>query len=381
MDAATQQRMRKLNDSLQNIPPQYQNRQRLGQDLTQLFRVYSTLQPMTGTFTGGGRSATLFYLYGVLPIQYRGGNYNIPITIYFDPPYPRQAPRCFVTPTDNMAVAPNHPNVNSGGLFNAPVLQGWNEHSSLTELISAMVSSFSHVPPVHSTAGGGQARPQQPQTAESGLIGAVSAVSGWFGGAGGGQPPSQPPGTAGVSPAAHVVAQPVGAGAGKEALIRKTTHGLKERWPIVLGKIVSEINDQLDKRHELKAQAEKLEHDLADLKIKADQQEEQVRTMEATEAELTAFVQATEGKELDPDDLRNQLDPDSRQVLDNLAEELALDDFLVALDELLAAKKINIDDFVRETREVGRKKFMCMQQRKKSDAAIRAASGSHIASV
>jgi len=371
MDQATQQRLAKLNQVVHGLPHQYQqNRERLRSDLTQLFRVYQTLQPQTGTFSGGGRSATLFYLYGVLPIQYKGASYNIPVTIYFDPPYPRQAPRCFVTPTENMAVSPNHPSVDRGGMFQAPMLSAWNERTStLTDLIAAMVSAFSASPPVYSTAGAAQP-PPRPAAADAG--GLVGAVAGWFGGGGASPPPAAASAATGASPAAHVVAQPVGAGAGKEALIRKTTEGLRQRWPVVLGKIVGEINDQLDKRTELKTQAEKLEQDLADLKLKADQQDAQAREMEATEAELTAFVQAAEGKEVEPEDLRNQLDPDSRQVLDCLAEELALDDFLIALDELLAAKKITIDDFLREAREAGRRKFMCMMQRKKSDDAVQA---------
>lgn len=396
MDAGTQQRMAKLDQILRSVPYQYTNKDRLRNDLQNLFRQVHTLQPQTGTFAGGGRSATLFYLYGVLPINYKGAAYNIPITMYFDPPYPKSAPRCFVTPTDNMAVSPNHPNVDTGGMFYCPMLSAWNERSStLIELVSVMMSSFGANPPVYSTAGGARPPAQQPAAAAQpagqppgqdggGLIGAVGGalvgLGGWMSGSGQ-QMPQQPGASATATavqqqqPAAHVVAQPVARGGGKEALVQRTTAALKDRWPVVLGKIVAEINEQLDKRNELKGQADKLEHDLGDLKIRAEQQETQVKEMEATEAQLTAFIQANDGKDPDPDDLKNQLDPDSRQVLDMLAEELALDEFLTALDELLAARKCNIDDFLRETRDVARRKFMCSMQRKKCEAAVRAANG------
>ena len=67
------------------------------------------------------------------------------------------------------------------------------------------------------------------------------------------------------------------------------------------------------------------------------------------------------------------MDADSAQVLDLLAEEVSLEELLVALDELLASNKISIDDFMGEVRHVGRRAFLCKVLREKSEEAVRAA--------
>ncbi|CAE8589745.1 unnamed protein product, partial [Polarella glacialis] len=141
---------------LRQVPYQYQQRDRLRSDAVQLIRSCHTLVPQTGNFSGNGRSVTLFYLYGVLPITYSGNTYNIPVTIYFDPPYPRQPPRCFVTPTAGMALKSQHPNVDQGGMVYLPYLSSWSESSStLPELVRLLTFAFGEQPPVYSTAAAG----------------------------------------------------------------------------------------------------------------------------------------------------------------------------------------------------------------------------------
>merc|ERR1712060_909598 len=66
-------------------------------------------------------------------------------------------------------------------------------------------------------------------------------------------------------------------------------------------------------------------------------------------------------------------DPDSDQALDCLAEELALEEMLVCLDELFAAQKLGLDDFLREVRDVSRRQFIVRAQRLKSATASAAA--------
>jgi len=393
MDGDAASRITKLDEVLRQVPYQYQNRDKLRNDVANLLRSCHTLQPMSGTFSGNGRQVTLFYLYGVLPISYRGATYNIPVTVYFDPPYPRSAPRCFVTPTGKMAVTKNHPNVDQGGMVVFPYLSSWNDRCCLVDLVAAMSSLFCVNPPVysteHSASHSSHARPQssaqQASGESSGLMGAIGGFLGM-----GQQPTPQPP-TAVATPvqpvrpvqptppvvAAHVVARPVQAGgpqgSRKDVLVRKATEALKERWRFVVEPLVEEANGQLERRAELRGEAEKVEEQLAILKAEEARHQEQVQQVEALEAQLGAFVAANEGKEPDPDDLREDLDADSRQVLDLLAEELSLEEFLVAMDELLAARKISIDDFMREVRDVSRRRFMCQVLRQKSEAAVRRA--------
>eukprot|EP00406_Dinophysis_acuminata_P010780 CAMPEP_0179223594 /NCGR_PEP_ID=MMETSP0797-20121207/7324_1 /TAXON_ID=47934 /ORGANISM="Dinophysis acuminata, Strain DAEP01" /LENGTH=167 /DNA_ID=CAMNT_0020930487 /DNA_START=96 /DNA_END=595 /DNA_ORIENTATION=- len=152
MDAQVAARLAALEEVFRNVPYEYSNRERLRSDVTSLLRICSTLQPNSETFSGGGRSMRLFYLYGVLPITYKNATFNIPVTIYFDTPYPKQAPRCFVTPTAGMALKKAHPHVDQGGMIYVPYLASWNERSSaLTELIGVLTSVFSSAPPVYAT--------------------------------------------------------------------------------------------------------------------------------------------------------------------------------------------------------------------------------------
>merc|ERR1712039_951244 len=99
---------------------------------------------------------------------------------------------------------------------------------------------------------------------------------------------------------------------------------------IVLGPVVDEVNDQIDLRARL----------------------------EATDASTGAG---------DPGD------PDSEQALESLAEELALEELLVSLDDLFAAQKISLDDFLREVRDVSRRQFIVRAQRLKSASVAAAA--------
>mmetsp|Transcript_1827 Transcript_1827/g.3458 ORF Transcript_1827/g.3458 Transcript_1827/m.3458 type:complete len:602 (-) Transcript_1827:23-1828(-) len=142
----------KLEAELRQVRHLYEDNSRLLSDLKALFRHVVTLLPQKGTFSSGGRSVTLFYLVGVLPISYKGNTYNIPVTFYFDPPYPKTAPRCFVTPTADMAIKSGHQNVEPGGMIYMPYLSNWSPSSSLIVLVREITSIFESNPPVYSTA-------------------------------------------------------------------------------------------------------------------------------------------------------------------------------------------------------------------------------------
>mmetsp|Transcript_5852 Transcript_5852/g.17401 ORF Transcript_5852/g.17401 Transcript_5852/m.17401 type:complete len:463 (-) Transcript_5852:116-1504(-) len=410
MDAQATIRIAKLDEVLKKVPYQYQNQARVRSDVAALLRTCSTLQPQLGTFSGSGRQVTLFYLYGVLPITYNGATYNIPVTIYFDPPYPNQPPRCFVTPSQGMALKPGHPHVDSGGMVYLPYLNGWNGRSStLTELVGYLASAFSANPPVYATAASSRpsaaaaaatATPASAAAAQQDSSGGVfqavgSALGGLFGGrtdqpetpvvqaqpvtaqaqsAGGYPKAGQPVATVTATPVATVTAIPIPRNR-KEQLVLAVTSRLQERWAPVLQPVVDDINKQRAKQLELEAGAKAISDEVQSVAAAAEQATEQERKLQESESELRTFVSANAGREPDPDELREELDPDTRQILDCLAEEHALEEFLVGLDELLAAHKISTEDFLREVRDVSRRQFLCRMQRQKSMKAVAAAAG------
>mmetsp|Transcript_81529 Transcript_81529/g.227074 ORF Transcript_81529/g.227074 Transcript_81529/m.227074 type:complete len:375 (+) Transcript_81529:151-1275(+) len=310
-----------------------------------------TFQPQLNTFAASGRSATLFYLSGVLPITYERTTYNIPMTIYFDPPYPKSAPRCFVTPTAGMEPTPGHQNVDRTGLVYVPYLSGWNMHTSaLPELLATLASVFSQAPPVWSS---GSPAPAAAPAASA----AYPALS--------------------ESRAPIVAATVVSARAAdpKEAAVRAVTEKVKACWSVVVKPIVEETNQQLKKCAELEEQVKQVDAEMEKLKAAEERNRKHEADLRDMEDEMRAFIDANDAAELDPDRLRDDLDPDSQQVLSCLSEELALEEFLVALDELLAGQKIGIDDFMREVRDTSRRQFMCKVQRKKAMDAVAAANG------
>ncbi|CAD7924983.1 unnamed protein product [Amoebophrya sp. A25] len=135
--------------------PHYHNAQRLQQDITFLFtQMRSALKPQVREFVSPtGDQVKLFFLGGTIPISYRNTRYNIPLTIYFDPPYPAQPPRCFVTPTNDMKIKDRHQHVDRTGMVYLPYLHSWNAYgSTITDLVGHMQQVFSEVPPVVATA-------------------------------------------------------------------------------------------------------------------------------------------------------------------------------------------------------------------------------------
>eukprot|EP00929_Paragymnodinium_shiwhaense_P096573 TRINITY_DN5819_c0_g1_i1.p1 TRINITY_DN5819_c0_g1~~TRINITY_DN5819_c0_g1_i1.p1 ORF type:complete len:388 (+),score=83.88 TRINITY_DN5819_c0_g1_i1:120-1283(+) len=361
MDPATQ-RVRKLDDVLRTVPYAYQNPQRVRQDVAQLLQTCATLQPQVQTFSSGGKSVTLFFLNGVIPIKYGGASYNIPVTVYFDPPYPAQAPRCFVTPTKDMSIMANHPHVDASGMVYLPYLSNWSHHgySNLPSLVETLASVFSEKPPVVANTSSAAAQPP--------AAGGYAAAT------------ARPAATVAATVVATPVSRPsvaaVSAGpSAQEQGVKTVTASARQRWHTVMKPYSDEVNKQLKEEAELKAEADKAEVELRELQAAAERHKQHEAELAALQVGLQAFIEANAGKEPDPDKLRESLDADNRQVLDCLSEELALEEMLIALDDLLAGRKIGIDDFMREVRDVSRRKFMCSVQRQKAAAAVATAAG------
>ncbi|CAK0803417.1 unnamed protein product [Prorocentrum cordatum] len=276
-----QQRIAKLDQVLQTVPYQYENRAALRNHVVNLLQSTPTLVPAAQEFRSPGKTATLFYLGGVLPINYKGATYNIPVTIYAVVCGP---PRCFVTPSGSMALKQPHPNVDAGGM--------------ITELIPAVGAVFSQNPPVYST---------QPAAAPECLHGR-SLLNSQMGTAlmGNGLPvaaatpvPVRP--TATISAAQRAlyftapsfeppVIQPGHSGA-KERLIAEATRGLRERWTLALDPVVDDLNAQADRKAALQAAAAKVGGQMEDLRRAAADAGRDAEDLKAKEEELRKFLE------------------------------------------------------------------------------------------
>jgi ESCRT-I complex subunit TSG101 len=366
---AHMQRQQKLDEVLMSVH-NYNDPARLRRDVSTLLQSHNSLMPQYQTFQANGRSVSLFYLSGTLPCVIAGNTYNIPVTIYFDPPYPHQAPRCFVTPTSGMAVNQGHPNIGEGGIVHLPCLSNWGPHrSTLHEIVQSMIAAFSAKSPVYATTG---AQPPPQQRPVQGYHGqqapAVQAT-----------PTVQATPVVRAQPVASVTAttpsQPGSYITEQERTIRNLTEKAKERWPVIVGGIVEDINDQQKKKADLQEHVELVKAELQSLKEKTQSNKEKLIELEAAEKDLQAFVDANVGKKLNPDAPIDELDEESRNVLELLSEELAMEEYMLSLDELLENKKIDMDTFLGEVRDVSREQFKLKYQRKKASNAVRAAAG------
>ena len=125
---------------------------RLESDLKHLCRAYPNLRPAVENYIHiNGTSEMLVKVDGIVPIHFRGNNYNIPVNVWIPSMYPQKQPTCYVTPTSSMIIKPGHTNVDRNGLVRFPYLQDWSpHHSTLVGLCTVMASVFSETPPVNS---------------------------------------------------------------------------------------------------------------------------------------------------------------------------------------------------------------------------------------
>eukprot|EP01134_Creolimax_fragrantissima_P004250 CFRG4250T1 len=108
-----------------------------------------------------GRLKQMLTLTGTLDVIYKGGSYNIPITVHLSDTYPYNPPQVVVVPTPDMLIKPG-PHVQSSGAVSLPYLSKWTPKSStLDELLSGLQVIFGESPPVY-------ARPTLPTSTTTG---------------------------------------------------------------------------------------------------------------------------------------------------------------------------------------------------------------------
>jgi ESCRT-I complex subunit TSG101 len=128
----------------------YTQIQRVRQDLISLLQQYSSLSARSAPFARGNASVPLICLSGTIPVNYKNGNYNIPITVYIPENYPYAPPYVFVNPTQAMVITPKHAYVDATCKVSHPYLTAWNPVQELIGLMNVLRQIFSENPPVRS---------------------------------------------------------------------------------------------------------------------------------------------------------------------------------------------------------------------------------------
>lgn len=408
--------------------PNYENVGRLRTDISQLLVSVRTLRPCVNTFKNNNEQVVLFYLQGTVAINYNGTQYNIPMTIYFDPPFPRRPPRCFVTPTAQMAIKPRHKHVDSNGMVYLPYLNQWNEHTSkVSELVNIISTTFGLDPPVYSTGAGenSSVRGAVAQVAESAVSSLATSFNNLLGRS---QPqaafPAQPvvQGTAAQPQTQPAYAQPSGyaqpvqqaqpvswgqqqaqgvqgqqpvqyaqpaqpSSSSGTVLAAPRTPSVEERKAAIIAELsqkvhaeltgrvkdrVKEVDLEIDQQDKLKSRGEAIDKALSSCESYEESVRANVDQLEKLKSELNEFI-AAQAEGFDAAKVVEPQDALSKQLLDLICEDASLDDALHVADEAQRNSAIDVDCYLKTVRELSRQQFMCRQLKRKAIRALQAA--------
>ena len=127
----------------------YQDGYRVAKQLKQVNEMYVSLRIVTELHVfNDGTQAKLTKLTGTIPISFQGCLYNTPIDIWIPLQFPNQQPMCYVVPSQQMEIRPNHQHVDIQGFIYHPFLAQWNKKCKLTDLINTLCHTFSVMPPL-----------------------------------------------------------------------------------------------------------------------------------------------------------------------------------------------------------------------------------------
>uniref|UniRef100_A0A914N3L6 Tumor susceptibility gene 101 protein n=1 Tax=Meloidogyne incognita TaxID=6306 RepID=A0A914N3L6_MELIC len=120
------------------------------EDLVNVLNNFKDLKPDISNFTfGDGINKNCLTLDGTIPIHYKGGNYHIPVILYFLDNHPYMGPHCYVKPTQNMRIKPSKV-VDSAGRIYLPYLSEWQYPNYDTAgLLQVITISFQEKCPVY----------------------------------------------------------------------------------------------------------------------------------------------------------------------------------------------------------------------------------------
>ena len=334
----------------------YPDPDRVVLDVSNLLWAVPSLAASTAVHVSStGRENTLVVLRGTLPISYADSRYNIPVTFWIPLAYPSEPPVCYVSPTRNMAIRPNHPKVDPSGFVYDDALREWRPRDGNLVLVADVLTrSFEEIPPVYSA-------PQQQQPVRHDA-----------------QPPAyeHPPAySAALSETRKAEAVSL-RDAVNDRLVKKMGSHLKS----MRVKLEDHLKAQerlekacadLDGLTDLDALGRKLDDSLADVEAKTRMLQEFI---EATELKIKNGVEEgdddEEGSEADferkleeddDDDLDNRIefeDVKQKQLFEAVAECHALEDAMYHLDVGLGREIVDLATFLKLVRKLSRQLFM-----------------------
>jgi len=365
------QQVNQLNSILTKITS-YRDKPRIVADCSNLFRQYPALQPKTGLLPrANGTQTELLCLHGTVPIVYIGKQYNIPIAVWIIETYPHTPPLCYVNPTQNMIIKPKHKHVDLNGQCYLPYLSSWSAASSnVLGLVQTMCSVFSQDPPVRSQMtpnASPQSSPIQPVISSPAPI-PMTTTNPYV------QPPA--PQTVSLQQDYNTIANNQSQQkisnlsssppeyenptiVAKRNAIKKLTDKLIIRLTEYNKSTTSEIDELFEKQATLTKNTEKIQTNMDALQKEKDKIEENMKTLTQKFEEVCSWLEKNDKqeKDIDVDGLLQPKDLLSQQLLDLIAEDLAIEDVIYYMDKALRDGVIDITTFMKECRSLAREQF------------------------
>jgi len=290
-----------------------------------------------------GRQVYLITLHGTVPIQHRGNTYHIPIRIWLANNYPKNAPTLLVTPTPEMAISSNQ-HVDQNGTVYLPYLRDWAKkypRVSLQELLAYASSEFSAAPPVYAKAKPRNYQPPQYQeTLESRK--AKKAME---------EKQRQE---------RQEMEKRQEEKKNKDTLLVKAKSLVEVEFSKYNTEITKEIDGLLSKQTILDEGPGKIDASLERLDEEKTRLEELLSQIEKKTEETKEWVEKNESKDkIDINKAVFMNNTWSKQLIEAVAEDHAIDDTLDCLDKALADDTLAVDEFLKHTRKLARKQFNC----------------------
>jgi len=310
---------------------------RVVQDVNNLLRQTNSLACQIGQLVhNDGRSSTLLQLYGTVPIYYKDRQYNIPVQIWLVENYPAVPPTCYVTPTKEMRVSHKHRHVDPMGLIYLPYLNQWNMGTStLAELVLSMITVFSEEPPVF--------------RAED-LFASKATIAQH-------KPAAAP--TPAAAAAAAAAAQSDAAARKKNTLVQQATTKLQTALGALHKETAGDIDQLLEQQNGLKQSEQKIKSTIASLKEQQAALTTRLAVLSAKTEEVSAWLAEHEHdhKRVEVESLVFPKDSWGQQLIEQVAEDHAIEDTLYALDKALSKERIDAKIFMKQVRKLATQQF------------------------
>ena len=301
---------------------------------------------------------------GTIPIDYNGARYNIPVKMYAPSDFPAAAPTCFVTPTRDMIVKPNHTCVEADGMVVIERACRWDRRRKMSDVAAALCDVFSAEPPLFSKPARGPGNAGE--ATQRATMASTASVT-----------PERVPFSVSVerrpslnerleqerrattSPRAEDAA--AAQAWFRQRAIESLTDRLKSGTERHLNANTQFIETLLAHQTELYARKINLEQEKAVLRSMCDQFERDAQELREATTTMERWLEAhpdTDDASLDDENAIEAADATSRQLLNAHATDSAVEDALDALDELLNDGKVELDDYMRQVNKLCKQQFI-----------------------